>query len=91
MEGGMKQSQEMALEEDLSFEEALAELEEIVLKLEGNADSLADSVALFQRGRHLASFCQNLLDKAELQISKLNQTNDGTQTLEPFSADTLKT
>jgi exodeoxyribonuclease VII small subunit len=70
--------------QNLSFEDALAELERIVQELEGNTGSLADSVALFQRGRELANFCQALLDKAELQITKLNQASDGTQTVEPF-------
>jgi len=68
--------------QELSFEVALAELEQIVQKLEGNADSLADSVALFQRGRTLADYCQSMLDKAELQISKLSKAEDGTQKIE---------
>ena len=72
---------------DLSFEQALAELEQIVQQLDGNADSLADAVRLFERGRILANFCQELLDKAELQISKLNTAEDGTQILEPMQLE----
>ena len=73
--------------QNLSFEDALAELEKIVQQLEGNSDSLADSVALFKRGRSLAETCQTMLDKAELQITKLNQAEDGSQTLEPLDVD----
>lgn len=73
---------------DLTFEQALAELEHIVQQLDGNADSLADAVRLFERGRILADFCQGLLDKAELQISKLNTAEDGSQTLEPMEVET---
>jgi exodeoxyribonuclease VII small subunit len=83
----MVANQELSKGDELSFEDALAELEEIVQQLEGNTDSLADSVALFQRGRKLADFCQELLDKAELQITKLNQADDGTQTLQPLVID----
>ncbi len=73
--------------QELTFEEALEELETIVQQLEGNGDSLSDSVSLFQRGRTLANHCQSLLDKAELQITKLNQAEDGTLTTEPISVD----
>ena len=91
LEGGMKQGQDLSKEDDLSFEDALAELEEIVQQLEGNADSLADSVKHFKRGRKLADFCQGLLDNAELQITKLNQAEDGTQTVEPLIMDSSET
>ena len=87
----MGESQDLSNKDELSFEDALEELEKIVQQLEGNADSLADSVALFQRGRKLADFCQDLLDKAELQITKLNQADDGTQTVEPMVVDTSET
>jgi exodeoxyribonuclease VII small subunit len=60
---------------ELSFEAAFAELEEIVLKLESGELALEESVALFERGRLLSDHCQSMLDKAELRVSKL--TDDG--------------
>ena len=55
-----------------SFEEAWAELEAVLERLEGGDLSLDDSVELFERGRHLAAHCQTLLDKAELRVRQLS-------------------
>lgn len=55
-----------------SFEEAWAELEGILERLEGGELTLDESVALFERGRALAAHCQQLLDKAELRVRQLS-------------------
>ena len=55
-----------------SFEEAWAELEAVLARLEGDDLSLDDSVELFERGRNLAAHCQTLLDKAELRVRQLS-------------------
>ena len=60
---------------ELSFEEAFAELETIVGKLEAGELALEDSVNLFERGRKLSAFCQKILDKAELRVNQL--TDEG--------------
>lgn len=57
---------------ELSFEAAYEELEQIVLKLESGELALDASVALFERGRQLSEHCQALLDSAELRVSKLS-------------------
>lgn len=57
----------------LSFEQAFAELETIVHKLESGELPLEESVALFERGRLLSEHCQSLLDQAELRVNKLNE------------------
>lgn len=51
-----------------SFEAALAELEEIVAKMEGGALPLAESLASYKRGAELLKFCQTALKDAEQQI-----------------------
>jgi exodeoxyribonuclease VII small subunit len=56
---------------DVRFEDAYAELEHIVRRLEGGDLPLADSVALYERGRQLAAHCQRLLDVAELRVSRV--------------------
>jgi exodeoxyribonuclease VII small subunit len=61
--------------EDLSFEEALLELEQTVAQLESGALSLDASLLLFERGQRLASHCGQLLDRAQLRIEQL--TEDG--------------
>jgi exodeoxyribonuclease VII small subunit len=66
---------------ELSFEEAFNELEDIVAKLESGELTLEQSVVLFERGRKLSDYCQAVLDKAELRVNQL--TNDGE--VRPFS------
>ncbi|MCA0459006.1 MAG: exodeoxyribonuclease VII small subunit [Chloroflexi bacterium] len=60
---------------ELSFEKAYEELEDIISKLESGDLPLEESVTLFERGRQLSEHCQTLLDKAELRVSQL--TADG--------------
>ncbi|MFW5708643.1 MAG: exodeoxyribonuclease VII small subunit [Chloroflexota bacterium] len=66
---------------ELSFEVAFAELEQIVEKLESGELNLEESVTLFERGRRLSEHCQTILDKAELRVNQINE--DGT--MEPLS------
>ena len=63
--------------EALSFEETLAELESVVEKLESGALDLDETVSLYQRGRVLASRCQQLLDAVELRIQQLIPDGSG--------------
>ncbi len=58
--------------EELSYEQAFAELESIVEKLESNQQSLEEALEMFERGRSLALHCTELLDKAELRIQQLS-------------------
>ena len=57
--------------EELSYEEALAELEEIVASLEGEQNQLEESLRLFERGQALASRCAVLLEAAELKVKQV--------------------
>ncbi|GAB4575311.1 MAG: exodeoxyribonuclease VII small subunit [Anaerolineae bacterium] len=59
------------LPENLTFEEALIQLEQIVSKLEEGDLTLEDSVALFEQGQQLSAFCQQLLDTAELRVQQI--------------------
>lgn len=61
--------------EDLSFEQALQELEAVVTKLETEELTLEASLALFERGQQLAARCQKQLDEAHLRVEQL--TTDG--------------
>jgi exodeoxyribonuclease VII small subunit len=60
---------------DLTFEQAYAQLEEIVAQLESGDLSLDESVALYERGQKLARRCGEMLDSAELRVQQL--TGDG--------------
>jgi len=59
--------------EELTYEEALAELEEIVSALEGDAsrNQLEEAIKLFERGQALASRCSELLEAAELKVKQV--------------------
>lgn len=63
---------------ELSFEQAYSQLEEVVAKLESGEMNLEESVTLFEQGKQLAAHCQSLLDKAELRVRKLS--DDGSLT-----------
>lgn len=57
--------------EELTYEEALAELEEIVSALEGEQNQLEESIKLFERGQTLAARCGELLEAAELKVKQV--------------------
>jgi exodeoxyribonuclease VII small subunit len=61
--------------EQLSYEQALAELETIVASLEANKLSLEQTLALFERGQALTKHCLELLDHAELRVKQLAGNN----------------
>ena len=70
----------------LSFEAALAQLEEIVGKLESGRAPLAESIAIYERGEALKSHCEGLLKAAEARIEKITLKNGkptGTEPLDP--------
>lgn len=57
-------------DEKLTYEAARDELIEVVRKLESGGASLAESMALWQRGEQLAQICQGFLDGAKEQVAK---------------------
>lgn len=71
----MENAQTGSEQEELSFEEALHELEQIVAQLEAGDLPLENSLALFERGQKLALYSQKLLEMAQLRVEYL--TEDG--------------
>jgi exodeoxyribonuclease VII small subunit len=57
--------------EDMSYEEALAELESIVAALEDGQSQLEEAIRLFERGQALAARCGVLLEAAELKVKQV--------------------
>lgn len=57
--------------ESLSFEQALAELEQIVGKLESGQAPLDDSIRLYERGAALKGHCEKRLEAARLRVEKI--------------------
>ena len=70
---------------EMSFEQALARLEQIVKMLEGGNVPLEDLIKLFDEGTALVKLCTARLDTAEEKV-KLLQVKDGNLVQEDFSA-----
>lgn len=58
------------LSEDLTYEEAYQQLEEILETLETGDLPLEESLALYERGSALAAYCTSKLDEAELRVTQ---------------------
>lgn len=68
--------------ENLTFEQAFAEMEETVRKLEAGGLALDESLALFERGQALAAHCGQHLDEAEIKIEQITPQGDAPFNLE---------
>lgn len=60
------------MDNNISFEKSLQQLEEIVKKLEGGECSLEESIELYKTGAQLCSDCSKLLQNAKLTIKTLS-------------------
>jgi len=64
-------------EKEFSFEKAFEELEATVQRLEEGELTLDESIALYEKGTHLAKQCEEALDSAQVQVEEL--TPDSSQ------------
>ncbi|HUK09302.1 MAG TPA: exodeoxyribonuclease VII small subunit [Stellaceae bacterium] len=71
----------------LSFEEALAELEQIVRRLEGGAGKLDEAIQSYERGALLKRHCEAKLREAQARVDKIVVGPDGSVTTEPVKLD----
>lgn len=60
-----------------SFEEALAELEQIVADIETGKIGLEESLIRYERGTFLIQHCRSVLNSAEKQVELLSKSDDG--------------
>ncbi|MFD1880655.1 exodeoxyribonuclease VII small subunit [Paracoccus pacificus] len=63
--------------ENLSFEDAMKELESVVSRLERGEVSLDESIALYERGAKLREHCDKRLRDAEERVSKITLNANG--------------
>jgi exodeoxyribonuclease VII small subunit len=70
----------------MSFEEALAELESIVQRLERGQLDLEASIAAYERGTLLRQHCAEKLRQAQLRVEKLTLDREGNPKLQPFES-----
>ncbi len=61
----------------MTFEQAMARLEQIVATLEGGRCTLDESMRLFEEGAKLTAFCRKALQAAEQKIVKLTAAESG--------------
>ena len=71
----------------MSFEQALKALEDVVRRLETGEVALEESIDLYERGETLRKLCQARLDAAQARIEKIVAGPDGNAAgTEPFDA-----
>lgn len=68
---------------NMSFEQALAELEQIVARLESGQAPLEDSIKLYERGAALKTHCEQRLEAARLRVEKIVVGAGGAPGVEP--------
>lgn len=73
--------------DEMSFEDAMRELEQVVGQLESGNVPLEESIALYERGAALKARCETKLKEAEEKVAKLTLDKDGipkgTEPLDP--------
>ncbi|WPY00466.1 Exodeoxyribonuclease 7 small subunit [Candidatus Trichorickettsia mobilis] len=68
--------------ENMTFEQALAELEEIVKKIDSGQHDLEAAINSFERGILLKDHCEKKLNEAKLKIEKITKSADGSVVIE---------
>ena len=69
---------------NMTFEQSMQRLEQIVRAMERGDVALEESLKLFQEGTELVRNCNQLLDDAQLQIKKIMTAPDGSPVEEDF-------
>jgi exodeoxyribonuclease VII small subunit len=72
---------------DITFEDALQRLEQLVDQLEAGQLGLEESLKVFEEGVGLARRCARYLDDAEKRIELLTRDESGTLRTEPLQLD----
>jgi exodeoxyribonuclease VII small subunit len=71
----------------MSFEDALAELEGIVRRLEGGQVKLDEAIQSYERGAQLKRHCEKKLNEAQQRVDRIVIGPDGGVTVEPAKLD----
>ncbi|MBN1265028.1 MAG: exodeoxyribonuclease VII small subunit [Anaerolineales bacterium] len=72
---------------ELSYEDAYEILEAMVQRLESGNLKLEDALAAFEKGQEAARRCDELLEQAELKLSQLVPTENGSFEEKSWQAD----
>jgi exodeoxyribonuclease VII small subunit len=71
----------------MSFEDALAELEQIVRRLEGGQVKLDEAIGSYERGAQLKRHCEQKLNEAQQRVDRIVLGPDGALSTEPAKLD----
>ena len=71
----------------MSFEDALAELEQIVRRLEGGQVKLDDAIQCYERGAQLKRHCEGKLNEAQQRVDRIVVGPEGAVSTEPAKLD----
>lgn len=71
----------------MSFEDALAELEGIVRRLESGQVKLDEAIQSYERGAQLKRHCEQKLNEAQQRVDRIVIGTDGAVTVEPAKLD----
>lgn len=71
---------------EMSFEDALKELEGIVQRLERGDAPLEESIKIYQRGAELKAYCDAKLKDAQMKVDKIVLSGNNPVGTEPFDA-----
>jgi exodeoxyribonuclease VII small subunit len=74
--------------EDMSFEDAIQELEAIIDKLESGEVPLDETISLYDRGSELKKYCELKLQTAEEKIQRISKREPGFEGLEVEDIET---
>ena len=83
----MADSAEHAEIDNMSFEDALAELEQIVRRLEAGQVKLDEAIRCYERGARLRRHCEGKLDEAQQRVDRIVVGADGVISSRPESLD----
>ena len=72
-------------EKNMTFEQSMQQLEQIVRSMERGDVALEESLKLFQEGTELVRNCNQLLENAQLQVKKIMTAPDGSPVEEDFN------
>lgn len=71
----------------MTFEDALAELEQIVRRLEAGQVKLDEAISFYERGAHLKQHCERKLNEAQQRVERIAIGPDGAISARPANLD----
>lgn len=75
--------------QDMNFEEAMSELEQVVRQLEDGRVPLEQAIGSYERGAALKARCEALLKEARLTVEEIYKSKDGSVDVKPSDLQAL--